>query len=83
MQSFLLLLVATTFGCAARSDWSNPGTTIRQQFRAMRHDPYADVDIGPQVIGGRPREYQLPVPQAVRNQPYPQNLGATPIGPWY
>ena len=73
-KSIVLLCLVVNIGCAIRSDWSNPGTISRQQIRAMSHDPYTDNDIGPDVIGGRPRDYQKQIPEAVRNQSYPLNL---------
>ena len=78
LQPVVALLIAGTVGCALRTDWSNPGTIPRQRFRAMLHDPYSDVDIGPDVVGGRPRDFQKPIPQAVRNQPYPLNVVQAP-----
>lgn len=39
-----------------------------QQSRAILHDPYPDVDAGPDVVGARPRDFQQPLPPAVRNQ---------------
>ena len=45
----------------------SPGDLTRQRTRAVMFDPYSDVDIGPEVVGGRPREFQRPLPQADRN----------------
>lgn len=81
--SRILAILMLCSGCAMRSDWSNPGTIVRQQSRAMRHDPYSDNEIAPSVVGGRPRDYQAPIPQAVRNQPYPQIPAASPTVPLY
>ena len=34
-----------------------PGTIEMQRRRAIRLDPYPDQDIAPEIVGGRPREY--------------------------
>lgn len=46
----------------------NPGNTDVQRANASRHDPYTDEDLGPEVVGGRPREFQKPRPEPVRDQ---------------
>ena len=71
LTRFALLLLATGLtGCAVdRPNWLNPGTVPEQQRRAGLHDPYADVDAGPEVVGGRPREFQKPRPEPVRADP--------------
>ncbi len=61
----------TTSGCAgSRWNFFQPGTVQQQQLRATVHDPYPDVDAGPEVVGGRPRDYQQPQPEPVRNRIY-------------
>jgi hypothetical protein len=45
-----------------------PGTIHQQRLRATIHDPYSDQDVGPEVVGGRPRDYQQPLPEPVRNR---------------
>ena len=67
-----MLCVATLFtGCASRPNgWSfgsgQQGTIDRQKARAVVHDPYPLNDIGPEVIGGRPREFYNPPAEPVR-----------------
>jgi len=64
----LLLLVS---GCAgSRWNFFQPGTMQQQRLRATVHDPYSDQDAGPEVVGGRPREYMQPLPEPVRNRMY-------------
>jgi hypothetical protein len=64
------VLLAVNAGCGlSRPRWLFPGTVNRQQDRAVAHDPYPDNQLGPEVVGGRPREYQLGVPTPVRSQP--------------
>ena len=63
-------LLALT-GCANRPGWgfgAGQGTTERQKSRAAVHDLYPLNDLGPEVVGGRPREFYNPQPEPVRNQ---------------
>lgn len=46
----------------------HPGPTGPQQYDAVYHDPYPLDDVAPEVVGGRPREYQKPVPQVTRGR---------------
>jgi hypothetical protein len=70
----ILMATASVSGCANRPGWGIPGfgqgTVDRQSARAVYHDPYPLNDIGPEVVGGRPREYAQPMPEATRNQRY-------------
>ncbi len=68
-----LLVVAS--GCAARRkatampDFSQPAGDIQhQRFKAVAHDPYYDNDAGPEVVGGRPREYSKQLAEPVRSR---------------
>ncbi len=36
-----------------------PGTIAAQQRRAIRLDPYTNNNIAPEVVGGRPRDFQV------------------------
>jgi len=53
------------------------GTIERQKNRAVTFDPYPLNDIGPPVVGGRPREFANPLPEAQRNE-----LTARPPSTW-
>lgn len=57
-------------GCAAPRDghFRHPGNIKSQRLRAVIHDPYPDPDQGPPVMGGRPRDFSDPLPEAVRNR---------------
>ena len=46
----------------------HPGTIQQQRLRATIHDPYPDPDMGPKIDGGRPRDFQEPLPEPVRNR---------------
>ncbi len=74
--------VAMLAGCANRQGWGiggGQGTVDRQKSRAVVHDPYPLNDIGPEVIGGRPREYFNPQAEVVRShavdRQFPQSFG--------
>jgi len=56
-------------GCAgSRYNFFQPGTVQQQQLRATVHDPYPDQDAGPEIVGGRPRDFSQPLPEPVRNR---------------
>ena len=68
---FALGAVILMSGChGARWNLFAPGTVQQQQLRATVHDPYSDQDAGPEVVGGRPRDYAQPLPEPVRNRIY-------------
>lgn len=46
----------------------HPGNAATQQKRAERFDPYPSPDIGPEVAGSRPRDYQVPRPETTRSR---------------
>ncbi len=74
IATVLLLLVA---GGCQNNPWSlgrwgsqqfGQGSVDRQKARAVVTDPYPLNDIGPEVVGGRPREFANPLPEASRNE---------------
>lgn len=63
------LLVAGLVGCRSnRSLLSPPGTVEKQRYNATMFDPYADNDIGPEVVGGRPKDFQKPLADSDRSR---------------
>jgi hypothetical protein len=48
------------------------GTMDRQKARAADFDPYPLNDIGPEVLGGRPRGFFDPIPEPRRVETQPQ-----------
>jgi hypothetical protein len=45
-------------GCMTqRANISMPGTIDVQRRRAVRLDPYPNQEIAPEIVGGRPREF--------------------------
>lgn len=64
-----LAILVLLSGCASRPGWGQAwgqGTSDRQKARAVVHDPYTLNDIGPEVVGGRPREFMNPQSEAKR-----------------
>ena len=51
-------------------DWNNPGTMSQQQQRANVFDPFANNEMGPEIVGGRPRDFQKPMNEATRAHEY-------------
>ncbi len=61
------VLLTGLAGCGMeRPRLLHPGPAAYQQKKAERFDPYADNDIGPEVVGARPRDYQKPIPEPSR-----------------
>jgi hypothetical protein len=64
---------ASSIGCTPEvhnymrfPDFANPGWAHEQRGEAIEHDPYLVDDAGPEVEGGRPREYQRPLNEVER-----------------
>lgn len=69
----IAILSTVLLGSGCRSLWPsifNPGSIEVQRSNASLHDPYTDPDLGPTDPGGRPRDFQKPRPEPVRNQPF-------------
>jgi hypothetical protein len=81
----VILFAAAIAGCTAEAQQYirfprlfSPGSAGHQRAEAIRHDPYPLPDVGPEVEGGRPREYQQPVPEprrALLSSPRPVPAG--------
>lgn len=49
----------------------NPGPAGFQRYQATAgHDPYPLPDAGPEIVGGRPREFMVPTPEVERARQY-------------
>jgi hypothetical protein len=46
--------------------WVSPGTAPLQRYSAEQFDPYPQNDMGPEIVGGRPPDYQIQVPEVNR-----------------
>src|SRR4051812_41466814 len=49
-----------------RQSIAHPGPASYQRGQAIQHDPYLLDDVGPEVVGARPREYQRPLNEVER-----------------
>lgn len=65
----LALWTASLSGCAWPRLFQPRGPIQVQRQEASYYDPYPDDKLGPEVVGGRPRDYQRPLPEAVHSQP--------------
>lgn len=74
----LSAMLPTCCGCLAMPNLAHPGTEEYQQARAKVFEPYPDNDMGPPVVGGRPREYQDPRPAFAVLQDMHPNPAAGP-----
>ena len=83
--SYLLLFAVIFVGCKngqlGSKRWGGSqygqGSIDRQTARAATFDPYPLNDIGPEVVGGRPRGFQNPLSEPIRNE-----MTARPANPW-
>lgn len=65
----LLVAAAAMVGCGPnvrKPNLFDPGNAASQRYDAIFHDPYPLPDVGPEIVGGRPRGYQAPVPPVAR-----------------
>lgn len=80
----LCLFTIASLGCGPYTRMprlSSPGNTASQQFDAVYHDPYPLTDVGPEIVGGRPRGYQVPVPEVSRGRLFRPEQTAVPQAP--
>jgi hypothetical protein len=55
--------------CQPRRPIFGPQGTVQQQrLSGSVFDPFADNQAGPEIVGGRPREYQQPWSEAQRSR---------------
>lgn len=68
LQLFMLTaaVLAVFGGCQGGGLWMRPGPAPEQRQVAQRFDPYPDQDIAPDIVGGRPRDYQQPLAEPAR-----------------
>jgi hypothetical protein len=76
---FFLCLASGLAGC--RSDgrlFPPPGSVQTQRHNATLFDPYTDVETGPEVVGGRPRDFQQPLSESERSRLFQNQWYANP-----
>ena len=70
----LVLMLAPGLGCGPNVRMPrlyNPGPAGYQRYNAQQHsDPYPVPDAGPEVVGARPRGFQVPRPEVERSRQY-------------
>ncbi len=55
----LVIVASSLAGCMTQpTNVYAPGTIDVQRRRAVRLDPYPNQDIAPEIVGGRPRDFQ-------------------------
>jgi hypothetical protein len=67
--------------CSSTIRWPRlygPGTAPAQRARAERSDPYPITDLGPEIVGGRPREFDKPRDEVRQSQEFLRSIGARP-----
>lgn len=58
-------------GCHLRPEWGSPGDMNSQRARSMQHDPYPSNELGPPILGIRPRDYDQPRSEVTQLQANP------------
>jgi hypothetical protein len=80
-----LILIIPVSGCHLQPNFGPPGTIGEQRARAIVHDPFPDNDLGPEIVSGRPREWNRPSAEPKRLQhdnPYARkSAGPIPAPP--
>jgi len=73
-------LVASVVGCSslAPPSFYNPGPAAYQQSRALRFDPYPEVEPAPEIVGARPLEYEKPLDEVYRSRWFLSNRSRLP-----
>ena len=75
--SLVCLALGGAVGCAGRSPNQQAtfglpklfaGPSEIQRERATQFDPYPDQDMGPEVVGGRPLDYNRQIPEVERSR---------------
>jgi len=78
---FALASLVFAIGCGPhvrKPNLFDPGNAATQQYNAIFHDPYPMPDVAPEIVGGRPREYQQPVPEVARARLQSQQTTVVP-----
>jgi len=75
----IILCVLSLAACSPtlrRPQLLHPGPAGFQQDNALQFDPYPPNDIGPEIVGGRPRSFQKPPHEITRARQQ------SPLAPW-
>jgi hypothetical protein len=82
----LKLLIVGAFSaplvaCSPTIRWPRlygPGPAPYQRRLAEEFDPYPSPDLGPPLVGARPREFQIPRDEVRRSRQFLDSVGAKP-----
>jgi hypothetical protein len=79
----LAVAVLAAVGCSSsvkRPNWFNPGSAGYQRYEATQGvDPYPLPDLGPDVVGSRPRDFRQPVPEVERARQYTEGARVSAV----
>ena len=67
--TLIALVLAGLCGCRSDGRLFPPaGTAQKQRFNATVFDPFAGSELGPEVVGGRPKDYQQPLSESDKSR---------------
>ncbi len=70
---FTTYLFVNLVGCSAavrKPQLLHPGPAPYQRYNATQFDPYPLNDLGPEIVGGRPIDFQKPANELERGRQY-------------
>jgi len=76
LMLFLALPLAACSPTLRRPQLLHPGPAGFQRNNALLFDPYPSDDLGPEIVGGRPRGFQKPPQEITRSRQQ------SPLAPW-
>jgi len=71
--SVVVTVIAATTGCYLPIFNGPPGTIGVQRSRAVLFDPFPSDTLGPPIMGGRPRGFDLPLSDVTNAQSNPNS----------
>lgn len=76
IASMLLLMTSACSSTIYKPTLLHPGPAPFQRNNAQQFDPYPPMDLGPEIVGGRPKDFQKPPDEVTRARQQ------QPIAPW-
>ena len=81
----LVLLAMPLVGCSRtvlQPRLLHPGPAAYQQDNAVNFvDPYPPNDLGPEIVGGRPPDFAVPLNEVTRANQHNAQSGIVPVSP--
>ncbi len=77
LVAFAVMSIAACSPTIRRPQLLHPGPANIQRYNASQFDPYPQTDMGPEIVGGRPPDFLVPVPEVDRANQY--RRGERPI----